>query len=74
MKKLLYLFIFYPLMLSAQTLEPEYKTAIGTILPQLPEKKYQSEKSRLTALPLKKNSCSFMPTSMHRIFLSGRIM
>ena len=54
MKKLLYLFIFYPLMLSAQTLEPEYKTAIGNYLTTVARKEISVGKIRIDSVAVEK--------------------
>ena len=54
MKKLLYLFIFYPLMLSAQTLEPEYKTAIGNYLTTVARKEISVGKIKIDSVAVEK--------------------
>ena len=56
MKKLLYLFIFYPLMLSAQTLEPEYKTAIGNYLTTVARKEISVGKIKIDSVAVEKKT------------------
>jgi len=54
MKKLLYIFIFCPFLLSAQTLEPKYKTAIGDYLTSFARKEISVGKIKIDSVAVEK--------------------